>query len=347
MNKVVMLLMTKRYDTLDEEREYFSSVIEQMTSDGFEVELCWAVGRSEDYIIEQLQGAEVAFCSGNPPITRRVLEALPQLKLVQRNGIGVNSIDLDAAAELGIIVNCVTGYCVEELAVHSISLILACMRSLLSFDRRIRAGQWPKGKAPMPLRMSNLTAGIFGLGGSGYHTAKALKQGFGCSIIACDPYAKPEVVEELGAELVPFDEMVSRADIISVHAPLTKDTYHVFSERSFSMMKSNAIIASTARGGIIDEDALARALEKKQIMGAGIDVFETEPLSADSPLRSLDNIIMTPHSAYMGKEACETQNYIASILPGKTIFEKQLFRKYVANSAVLGSVNGYSIAVDL
>lgn len=346
MEKAVMLLMTKRYDTLDQEREHFADVVDRMTEDGFDVELCWAAGQNEDFIIEKLQGATVAFCSGNPPITRRVLSSVPTLKLVQRNGIGVNSIDLDAATEKGIIVNCVTGYCVEELAVHAVAFILANMRSLLSFDKKIRAGQWPKGKAPMPLRMSNITAGVFGLGGSGYHTAKILKNGFGCKIIAYDPFVKPEVVEELEAEMVSFDEFIRRADVISIHAPLTKETRHIFNASVFDKMKRNAIIASTARGGIIDEEALANALKTGKIMAAGIDVFESEPLDQDSPLRDLDNIIMTPHSAYMGKEACITQNYMSSVLPGKAIFENTLYRKYIANPTVLNRVTGYTVFDD-
>ena len=335
MNKLVMLLMTKRYDTLEGERQHFKAVVDQLEKDGFDVEMDWAVGKNEDFVIERLQGAKVVYCSGNPPITRKVLENVPGLRLVQRNGIGFNSIDVDAAAELGIPVNYITGYCIEELAVHAIAMMLANMRSITSFDRRIRAGEWPKGKAQIPLRMSRLTAGIYGIGGSGYNTAKILHNGFGCRIIACDPFAKPEILKELDAELVGFDELLERSDLISVHAPLTKETFHIFNEDAFRKMKLNCIIATTARGGIIDETALYSALKEHRIMGAGLDVFENEPLKPGCPLLELDNIVLTPHSAYMGKEAMKTQNYISSVLPGLYINENTLYRRYLANPAVL------------
>lgn len=347
MHKCLITLMTKRCDTLEGERFYLSETISRLEQAGFTVDICWVDAQSEDHFIEQLQGAEVVFCSGNPPITRRVLESCPDLKLVQRDGIGVDSIDAAAATDCGVLVCNVVGYCVEELAVNALAMALACLRNTARYDRRMRRGEWPKGAERAPRRMSTLTVGLFGFGGSGVALAKMVKNGFGCRVLAYDPYPNAELAQKLGVELTSFEEMLAGSDIVSIHAPLTKSTYHAFDNKAFAQMRSNAILVNISRGGIIDEDALADALEAGIIDSAGLDVFEHEPLPADSRLFALEQALLSPHSSFQGVEARQEQVYLSTELPARFIFEKKVYTKYLVNKAMLEHLEGYTTAVDL
>lgn len=347
MHKCLITLMTKRFETIDEERLHLSETVLRLENAGFEVGLCWADAADENHFIEQLQGAEVVFCCGNPPITRRVLEHCPDLKLVQRDGIGVDSIDAKAATECGIMVCNVVGYCLEELAVNALSMALANLRNTVRYDRRMRKGEWPKGAERMPRRMSTLTVGLFGFGGSGVALARIAKNGFGSRVLAYDPYPNTNAARELGVELVDAEKLLRDSDIISIHAPLTKDTYHAFDRNAFRKMRSNAILINTSRGGIIDEEALADALENGEIDSAGLDVFEHEPLPADSRLLHLDQVILSPHSSFQGVEARKTQVMLSTELPARIIFGKKVYTKYLVNKDVLSKLKEYNVMADL
>lgn len=347
MHKCLITLMTKRCDTLDGERVYLSETISRLEQAGFEVDICWADATDEDHFIQQLQGAEVVFCSGNPPITRRVLENCPELVLVQRDGIGVDSIDAEAATDCGVIVCNVVGYCVEELAANALAMALANLRNTVRYDRRMRLGEWPKGAERTPRRLSTLTVGLFGFGGSGAALAKMVRNGFGCRVLAYDPYPNKALADELGVELVSFEDMLAGSDIVSIHAPLLKNTYHVFDSNAFAQMRSNAILINISRGGIIDEQALADAIESGVIDSAGLDVFEHEPLDADSPLLRLENTILTPHSSFQGVEAKREQVYISAELPIRAVFEKKIYTKYLVNKSVLKQLENYEIMEEI
>ncbi len=347
MGKVVMLLMTKKFDTIEEERAGYSAEIGAFESAGFDVDMYWAAADDEDRLIEQVRGAKVLWCGGNPPITHRVIESCPDLVMIQRQGIGVNSVDADAAADNGVLFCNVVGHCTEELAVNALSMILGCLRNTVLYDRGIRAGRWPKGAGRDPLRLSALTIGIFGFGGSGVQLARIMRGGFGSRVIAFDPYPNMAAAQELGVEIVDFDTFLREADVVSIHAPLTKETYHVFNADAFSKMKKNAIIVNISRGGMIDEDALADALISGEIDSAGLDVYEHEPLEPESRLRGLDNIILNPHSSYQGREANAMLAVRSVRIPIEMIVNKRIYRRFVINKQILPRFTDYEILQDL
>ncbi len=339
---------------LDEVDARSSDVVEEIVAPfkevGFDVRY---VSKSEcdddNGMIHALQDCNIAYCMGNPKFTRTVFENCPNLKMIQRAGIGVNTIDLNAATEHGVIVYNAAGYCIEELAVHATAMILANLRTLPFYDRAVRNGEWPKGEGRLPRRASNLTVGLFGLGGSGRYMAKIWHEGFGSKLIAFDPYITQEMADASHATLVNFDTLCRESDIISVHAPLTAETYHVFNAEAFDKMKPSTIIANVTRGALIDFEALTDALLQKKITAAGIDTFENEPLSANDPLLKLaDNTVLTPHSAYAAQEADETWMKLSTVLPIKAVKEKVLHLPYLANQDGIGvfESSGYTILRD-
>ena len=227
---------------------------------------------SEDEIIEGCKGAIAILGTGNPPITRRVMEALPDLKYVQRFGIGVNSIDLDAAAELGVAVLNIPGFCAKELADLAFAMVMALIRNTVYYDREIRKGNWPKCTYLLPLDVRELTLGLYGFGRAGQELYKVLRGGYGVKVLACDPYLPDAVKAQFeDVEFVDFDTLVRESDILSIHVGLNKETFHKFNHETFRQMKNNALIINTARGPIIDQKALAEALISGEIRGASLE----------------------------------------------------------------------------
>lgn len=297
--------------------------------------------QSEDEIIAGCTGAAGILGTGNPPITARVLEALPELQLVQRFGIGVNSIDLDAATANKVAVLYMPNFCVEELATHAASMILALSRNTAYYDRHIRRGEWPKAQYFEPRNLGGLTLGLYGFGGSARPLYRILHEGFGTKVIACDPFISKEEQAKYDVEFVNFDTMLRRSDILSIHAPLTDETRHIFNADAFKKMKNDAMIINIARGGLIDERALCDALRDGEIRFAGLDVFEVEPLPQDSPLRGMDNVVLTCHSAFYGDTAQATQLKLAYELVTDALLQNTLNPRYVANKDVLPHMAGF------
>lgn len=298
---------------------------------------------SEDEIIEHCQDAECLLCTGNPPITERVIKALPRLKLVQRFGIGVNSVDLDAASQLGVVVMNMPNFCVEELATHAASFILGLSRNTLYYDRHVRKGEWPKAQYFEPRNLAGQTLGLYGFGGSARPLYRILHFGFGTRVIAFDPYISEEAKKEYEVEFVDFAALLAQSDILSIHAPLTPETEKVFNREAFRAMKQDAMIVNISRGGLIDEPALIEALQQGEIRFAGLDVFEKEPLPQNSPLLSLENVALTCHSAFYGDTAQETQLHLAYELVRKAFINKRINPRYVANKAVLKHITDFEI----
>lgn len=296
---------------------------------------------SEEEIIEGCRGAAAILGTGNPPITARVLKALPELKIVQRFGIGVNSIDLEAASECKTVVLFMPGFCVEELAAHAASLILALIRNTAYYDRHIRMGEWPKASYYTPAKVSELTVGLYGFGGSARLLYQIFREGFGARVIACDPYLAEEVKGRYDAEFVDFDTLLGQSDVISIHAPLNKETRHIFGRDAFCRMKRGAMIVNIARGGLIDEEALVKALDEGEIRFAGLDVFETEPLRADSPLRERDDVVLTCHSAFYGTGSKKQQLAWARELVVEALNEGRVRKEHVANRDVMKKETGF------
>ena len=254
-------------------------------------------------------------------IDRPLLESMKGCRVVARYGIGVDNVDLAAATECGIVVANTPGFCVHEVAEHALALVLACARRVLEHDRRVRAGEWDIGsKAPI-YRIEGKTLGLVGLGAIPQKLA-AKAGGLGLRMIAADPYVKPEIAARLHVELVGFDRLLAESDFVSIHAPNLPETRHMFNADAFTQMKPTAYLVNTSRGPLVDEAALAAALERGEIAGAALDVFETEPLPADSPLRESGNLILSDHAGWYSEESIlEVQRRageaVASVLAGK------------------------------
>ena len=233
-----------------------------------------------------------------------LLRQLTRCKAIGRFGLGVDNIDVKTAAELGIVVTYVPDYCMHEVSDHAMALLLALARKVPLSNKLVQSGRWEM-PAVVPLR--RLAGQVLGLLGFG-NIPRALAPkaaAFGLEIIAHDPYVAPEVFAACGVEAVSFESLLTRADYISVHAPLTPATRGLLGAAAFAQMKRGAMIVNTARGPLIDEAALLAALDSGALGGAALDVVVSEPLPKDSPLLGRDNLILTPHTAFYSVEALE------------------------------------------
>ena len=269
-------------------------------------ELVLLSAQTEEEIIRACAGARIILTEGLfTPISRRVLEALPDCWAVGRYGIGVDNIDVEAATDCGIVVFNVADYCVEEVADHAAALVVASARRVVILDRHVRAGGWDKPPLEYPLRrISSLTLGLVGFGNIGRHMVPRLG-GFGMRILATDPYVDPRLAAEAGVELTSLEQVLRESDLVSLHTFLSAGTRHLIGAPELSLMKPSAFLVNTSRGGVVDEEALIKALKERRIGGAALDVTEEEPLGADSPLRNLDNVVLTPHQGSSSVESGE------------------------------------------
>lgn len=258
--------------------------------------------RTEDEVIHAAKDAD-AIIFAFAPITARVLDGLPKLRVAVRNGVGYDAIDVPAATERGIWVANVPDYCISEVADHAMALLLGLARKLMPMDASMRRGEFNVIQVGRPIyRIEGKTLGLIGMGRIGREVARRAK-GFGLNVIVCDKYLSPEQAQTAGASLASFDDVMQHADFISIHTPLTSETRHMINAEAIRMMKPTAYLVNVARGAIIDTVALAEALLDGAIAGAGIDVFEKEPLPADHPLRSAPNTILNPHAAWYSEES--------------------------------------------
>jgi D-3-phosphoglycerate dehydrogenase / 2-oxoglutarate reductase len=245
-------------------------------------------------------------------ITRQAIEKLAPNAAIVRYGIGLDNLDLVAARDRGIRVAYVPDYATGEVADHTAALILTALRKILPLDASVRAGTWDAVGVAKPVRsFSESTVGFVGFGRIGREVWARLKP-FGFSAIVADPFADQTAVSALGARAVALDELFATADVITLHAPLTKDTHHVLNAARLARMKATAVIVNTARGGLIEAVALEKALTEKRIGGAALDVFEEEPLPGSSGLRKAPNLILTPHAAWYSTRAIERLQQLAA-----------------------------------
>ena len=237
------------------------------------------------------------------PVTREVMSALENLKVVVRTGVGFDVIDVPAATELGVIVVNIPDVWIREVADHAIGLLLALNRKILLLDQQIRNGVWtPSVPGPYTGALYEQTVGIVGLGNIGRAFARRIAA-FEMELIGYDPYVDDAHFAELGVERVSLQELATRADYISVHTLLNDETRHLIGDAVFKHTKANAILINTSRGPVVDEQALHRALVDKRLAGAALDVWEKEPASPNHPLLALDNVIATSHAAYFSSPA--------------------------------------------
>ena len=235
-------------------------------------------------------------------ISAEVIGGLEKCKVIGRFGIGTDNIDIAAATSRGIVVTYAPVYCLEEVSDHTMALLLALARKIPFASSLVQSGRWVM-PAVVPIhRFSGRTLGLVGFGNIPQCvTPKA--QAFGMTVIAADPFVSPEGAAKLKVELVSFDALLERSDYVSVHAPLTAETEKLLGADAFKKMKSNALLINTARGPLVDVDALALALDAGEIGGAALDVLPIEPPPANSALLGRDNVILTPHIAFYSEEA--------------------------------------------
>ncbi|MBN1402616.1 MAG: hydroxyacid dehydrogenase [Anaerolineae bacterium] len=248
-----------------------------------------------------LMGDVDAVLSRSGSFSRVVIEAAPKLKIISRHGVGCDNIDVAACNEHGVIISTSGDANSEAVSEHTMALLLSAARMLPFADRSIRAGIWDRGSV-RSVELRGKTLGLVGLGRIGSRVAHHA-QGFDMRVLAYDPYATPEMARAAHAELTDLESVLRQADFVSLHAPLTPETRHLIGAAELALMKPDAILVNTSRGGLVDEAALCEALAEKRIAGAALDVFEQEPLEPDSPLRSLDNVVLAPHLGGTTEEA--------------------------------------------
>lgn len=256
------------------------------------------VGGTEDELLKAVADADAIYAKGRPRVSAKVIEAGKKLKVVSIGSVGVDSIDVDVATRLGIpVTNCPDTF-IEEVADHAMTLILASWRRLVVQDQMVRKGEWAKAR-PMLYqfpRLMGMTLGFISFG----HVARAVARRaapFGFQMLAYDPYIEELVMSDYGVQPVSYGELLERSDIVSMHAPGTKDAHHLMKEQHFRKMKKTALFVNTGRGSTVDESAMIKALQEGWIAGAGLDVVEVEPIGHNNPLLGMDNVILTAHVA--------------------------------------------------
>jgi len=256
----------------------------------------------EAEVIERTYDADGLIVSASP-ITRQVMSALKNLKVVVRTGVGYDVIDVPAATELGVVVVNIPDLWIREVANHALALLLAWNRKIVTLDKEVRSGIW-NSRVPGPTTGSlhGETVGIVGLGNIGSALARRVAA-LETHVIACDPYVDDGRFAALGVERVSLEALAARADYVSVHTLLNAETRHLINAAFLRRMKPTACLINTSRGPVVDEQALIRALQEKWIAGAALDVQEQEPPAPDSPLLHMDNVIVTPHAAYFSSPA--------------------------------------------
>jgi D-3-phosphoglycerate dehydrogenase len=235
------------------------------------------------------------------PITAEVMARMGKCRIIARYGIGVDTIDLDAATRAGIIVTNNPTYCIEEVAEHTMALVLACARKVAVYDRLVRGGRWelPPGK-PM-FRLSDRTLGLVGFGNIARQVA-VRAAAFGMRILFADPLLQDAQFDTPGTKMALHD-LLGESDFVSLHPPLTPETRKMINDDALSRMRSTAFLVNCSRGPIVDTDALVRALDAKKIAGCALDTTDPEPLPDPHPLRGRENVIITPHVAWYSEQA--------------------------------------------
>ncbi|MCY3805317.1 MAG: C-terminal binding protein, partial [bacterium] len=223
-------------------------------------------------------------------------------RIIARTGIGIDTVDLAAATAKGIVVTNVPEYCEDEVSDHAMALMLALARNVTRGNALVHGGGWSLAEVKPIYRLRGRTVGLVGFGKIARLVA-GKAQGFGLDVLAYDPYVDPVEAALTGAELTSFEELLARSDFVSVHAPLTPETRHIIGAEALAMMRPEAVVVNTARGGLVDVAALAEALDRGAIAGAGLDVLPDEPPAADLPLYGRPNVILTPHTAFYSEES--------------------------------------------
>ncbi len=255
---------------------------------------------SDEELLPRIAGADIVYNIRSTSIfSRNVMKNCPKLKLIAIYGVGYDTIDVKAASELGIIVSNTPGYSGIAVGETSLALMLAAAHKTVQNDRNIRAGGWARGYAS---QLCGKTLGVVGTGNVGQRMVQ-LGKAIGMKVIAWTLHPSPERAAEYGIEFVSLEVLMSQSDVVSIHVLGIPQTDKLIGKRELALMKPTAILINTARGSVVDEQTLVEALQNGTIAGAGLDVFVTEPLPPDHPLRSMENVVLSPHAAAMIPEA--------------------------------------------
>ena len=317
------------FASMDDERRLFEAMAAELVEGqcGDEAETI-ALSRDADAILNTYA-----------PLTAKVIQALEKCRVIVRFGIGVDNVDLGAATKKGIMVANTTDYCIDEVADHAMAMLLACARGLITSAANSRKGAWDFQRVPRLTRIRGEVLGLVGVGRIGAAVAARAK-GFGLRILACDPYVSDETLRHTGIERADLPSLLRNADFVSIHVPLNAETLNLIGDDALKMMKSTAFLINVARGKIIDQAALCRALQTGRIAGAALDVLETEPPPAGDPITQLDNLILTPHSAWYSEESKADMRrravgQVVSVLKGELPYS-------LVNREVLEKIGGQS-----
>lgn len=260
--------------------------------------------RSEDDLIAVIHDAD-ALLVQYAMITRRVMSHMKKCRAIVRYGVGLDCIDVKAATDHGIMVANIPDYGLEDIADHTIALMLNCVRKINQLDQAVHNGKWDYKMAKPLHRLRGKVLGLIGFGNISRMVA-AKARVFGLELMVYDPYVKPEIADQHQVKMVDWQTLMQSADILSLHVPVTEQTYHLINNEALAMMKKTSFLINTARGALVDEKALYNSLIKGEIAGVGMDVSEKEPIHPGNPLLSLPNVILTPHSAWYTEEAQES-----------------------------------------
>ncbi|RLI06926.1 D-glycerate dehydrogenase [Candidatus Bathyarchaeota archaeon] len=265
-----------------------------------------------DLILEKVRDIDGLLCLLTDKIDARIIEAGERLKVISNYAVGYDNIDVEVATKRGIYVTNTPGVLTETTADLAWAILMAIARRVVEADKYVRAGRWVHAWGPKMMLGSDVhgkTLGIVGLGRIGSAVARRAK-GFNMRVIYYDVFRREDLERELGLEYKPLEELLKEADYVTLHVPLTKETYHLIGERELDLMKPTAYLINTSRGAVIDQKALYKALKERRIAGAALDVFEKEPIDPDDPLLELDNVVLTPH---IGSASIETRKKMAMI----------------------------------
>src|SRR5438477_5365904 len=294
------------------------------------------VGLKPQELREIIGGYEALAVRSATKVTKEILEAAQKLRVIGRAGTGVDNIDLAAASRRGVVVMNAPGGNSVSVAEHTVALLLALARQVADASQSTRGGKWEKKKFASGRELFGKTLGVIGTGNIGALVVQRAKS-FGLKVIAYDPFLSAEAAAKLGVELVELADIFKRADAITLHVPLTEQTRNMIAAPQLQQMRRGALLINCARGGLIDEKALADSLRSKHLGGAALDVFETEPPPADHPLFGCENFIATPH---LGGSTEDAQQNVAVIVCEAMV-------EYLTTGTIRNAVNVPSVSGEV
>lgn len=267
--------------------------------------------RDEDTILREGQDAEGMIIRALGTATARIMDGCPRLKVIGRHGVGVDNVDIPAATERGIWVVNTPQAVTEPVAEHVVGMMIALVKDFRNCDIQTRAGNWGYRNQVNGINLVGKTLGIVGMGRIGFRLAEICRKGLGMEIVYSDAVPSARAEAELGARRLALQELLPVSDVVSLHCPYIPETHYLMRAETLALMKPTAYLINAARGKVVEQAALVEALRQHRIAGAGLDVFEREPIDKDNPLLALDSVLLTPHCASSTAEALVGMSLVA------------------------------------